>query len=109
MEQGLLNVAFAPDDNAFGTNYLDLTWNPHDAFIEDPETMSQARVIHQKLWVPMIVSGNPSLRHMWDVSWMELCRFYDSEIFQDARDSGVMKSALQLYAEALNRGKEKEQ
>lgn len=104
MEQGLLSAAFAAE-TPFPIQWLDMAFNPSNLWVEDPGNANRSMVVHQKLWVPLIVDSHPTLRHMWDLGWMTLCRFYDSQIFVDARESGRRKSALELYSDAVARAK----
>lgn len=107
MEQSLLTMAFA-EKGAFPTQWLDLSMNPHGAWLEDPANFDKFVVIHQKLWAPIIVGHNPALKYMWDLDWMTLCRYYDSHFFEEARELGRTKSQLEIYSEGITKMKESE-
>lgn len=100
MEQGLLNIAFHTK-GPFPAQYLDITMNPPDPWLIPPENFARARVVHQKIWVTIIADQSPQLKHMWDLGWMEMCRFYDSDEFAEARESGRRKSKLEVYTDNL--------
>lgn len=100
MEQGLLITAFG-SRGPFPTQYLEITMNPPAEWNEKIDNFKTARVIHQKLWVPIIVGPFAHLKNLWDLGWMEMCRFFDSDEFAHARKSGRRKSALEIYAENL--------
>ncbi len=102
MEQGVLKSknAFAAD-GAFPVKLLTKNWNAlpeyyierleGDKHVEDGEV----RILHVKMWNRFWGSWN-NLVHLndkWDIDWMKMSRFYDSEQFVEARKTGNLKAA----------------
>jgi inositol 3-alpha-galactosyltransferase len=109
MEQGVLKSknAFAAD-GPFPVNRLAPTWNALPEYYikylaEGREaTEGPVRVLHVKMWNRLWGSWNnlTQLNDMWDLDWMKMCRYYDSnDGFVEARMTGIYKSPLERYLE----------
>lgn len=95
MEQGVIkaSVGFGPD-GAFPTHYLGQQWNGFlnyfDQYLEQnlKEKDGELKVIHAKIWNTLLDKHQP-MRVIWEQDWMEMCRFYDGDKFEEARNTGV--------------------
>lgn len=106
MEQGVLKSknAFAAD-GPFPVNRLPPTWNAlPEYYINYLATGGEAtegpvRVLHVKMWNRLWGSWNnlTHLNDMWDLDWMKMCRFFDSDDFVKARTTGVYETPLERY------------
>lgn len=107
MEQGVLKSknAFAAD-GPFPVNVLPSTWNAGTEYYKDyyaqglEASEGPLKVLHVKMWNRMwgSVSNLTHLNDMWDLDWMKMCRFYDSdEGYIDARKTGIYKTAWERY------------
>lgn len=106
MEQGVLksNNAFAAD-GPFPVNRLPSIWNAlpeyYIKYLADgaEATEGPVRVLHVKMWNRLWGSWNnlTHLNDMWDLDWMKMCRFFDSDEFVQARTTGVYVTPLERY------------
>ena len=102
MEQGVLKSknAFA-EDGPFPVTRLPPIWNAlPEWYINYLATNAQSidgpvRILHMKMWNRFWGTWNKltHLNDMWDLDWMKMCRFFDSEQFVNARTTGVYKAA----------------
>lgn len=110
MEQGVLKSknAFAAD-GPFPVNNLPRIWNAvpeyYIKYLADgaEATDGPVRVLHVKMWNRLWGNWNnlTQLNDMWDLDWMTMCRFYDSdEGFVKARKTGVYKTPWEIYLES---------
>jgi inositol 3-alpha-galactosyltransferase len=112
MEQGVLKSknAFAAD-GPFPVNVLPAIWNAdpdyykshRDEGTEAPE--GPLKILHVKMWNRMwgSVGNMTDLNVMWDLDWMEMCRFYDSDVgYIEARKTGIYKTPLERFLELQN-------
>lgn len=110
LEQGVLmsKNAFA-DDGPFPVSRLPDVWNAlpeyYSRYIAEglQATDGPLRILHVKMWNRAWGEWTnlTSLNDMWDLDWMNMCRFYDDEGFELARKSGVFKTAWERYMERL--------
>lgn len=110
MEQGVLSSknAFAAD-GPFPVNRLASVWNTVPEYYkehlakaaESPEPPS-IRILHAKMWNRFWGSWNnlTHLNDMWDLDWMNMCRFFDSDEFVKARTTGVYVTPWERYLKA---------
>lgn len=54
--------------------------------------LNHVRVVHCKMWSPLSVEWAPELTTKWDVDWMTMCRWYDSDAFVESRKTGRIPS-----------------
>ncbi|KAH8601342.1 nucleotide-diphospho-sugar transferase [Bisporella sp. PMI_857] len=110
MEQGVLKSknAFAAD-GPFPVNRLPPIWNAVPEYYikylaEGAEaTEGLVRVLHVKMWSRMwgALTNLTQLNDMWDLDWMKMCRFYDSDDgFVEARTTGVYKTPWERFLES---------
>lgn len=108
MEQGLLKskLAFHPD-GAFKATKLPPVYNAvPDYYITHRDGNAESadgsiKVLHDKLWNPLMTSDRPELNQRWDLDWMAMCRFYDGDRFAHARETGRLKEPLEIFFEGL--------
>lgn len=112
MEQGLLHSELAFSfDGPFPAHNLPRIYNAPPTYYashRDENRLKEdgaIRVVHNKLWNPLVLNDRPELSVMWDLDWMKMCRLYDSEIFPAARKAGYMKSPLDMVPEGMNDAK----
>ncbi|KAG5930952.1 hypothetical protein E4U53_002037 [Claviceps sorghi] len=113
MEQGVLKSknAFAAD-GPFPVHRLPSVWNAlPEYYIEYMANKAEAtegpiRVLHVKMWNRLWGSWNnlTHLNDMWDLDWMKMCRFFDSDDFVRARVTGVYETPLERYLRGQARG-----
>ena len=106
MEQGVLGSknAFA-HDGPFPVNHLPPVWNASPMYYaqylaENKEaTDGPLRILHVKMWNRFWGSWNnlTHLNDMWDLDWMKMCRFYDSDDFVEARTTGKYLTTLEKF------------
>lgn len=109
MEQGVLRSknAFAAD-GPFPVNTLPNIWNAvpeyyiryHADKLE--ATDGPLRILHVKMWNRFWGAWTKltQLNDMWDLDWMTMCRFYDSDAgYVVARKTGVYKTPWEVYIE----------
>ena len=112
MEQGVLmsKNAFA-SDGPFPVHKLPPVWNVEpDHYLKYLADGAEAtdeplKILHVKMWNRFWGGGNnlTQLNDMWDLDWMKMCRFFDSdERFIEARKTGVFKTALEKFLENLS-------
>jgi inositol 3-alpha-galactosyltransferase len=97
VEQGVLmaNVGFGLD-SAFPTYYIEQKWNgfldDYKIFVEQNAAAvgGDLRVVHAKAWDQQLGQDHP-LRLMWNRDWMDMCRFYDGNLFPKARETGIIR------------------
>lgn len=111
MEQGVLNSknAFA-HDGPFPVNSLPRVWNALPEYYRrrynegyDAEE-GHVRVLHAKMFNQLWGTFNnlTDMNDMWDLGWMQMCRFYDDENsgFVEARKTGVYKTPFERWQES---------
>lgn len=108
MEQGVLKSknAFA-FDGPFPVHHLPQIWNALPEYYIDyraknmEATEGKVRILHAKMWNRFWGNWNnlTELNDRWDISWMNMCRFYDGEDFVEARETGVYKSLFEKFIE----------
>ncbi|KAG5987385.1 hypothetical protein E4U43_005089 [Claviceps pusilla] len=113
MEQGVLKSknAFAAD-GPFPVYRLPSIWNAlPEYYIKYRAENAEAaegpiRVLHVKMWNRLWGSWNnlTHLNDMWDLDWMKMCRFFDSDDFVRARVTGVYETPLERYLKGQVRG-----
>ncbi|KAG5916821.1 hypothetical protein E4U42_007506 [Claviceps africana] len=113
MEQGVLKSrnAFAAD-GPFPVHRLPPVWNAlpeyYIRYMADraETTEGPIRVLHAKMWNRLWGSWNnlTHLNDMWDLDWMKMCRFFDSDDFVRARVTGVYETPLERYLRGQMRG-----
>lgn len=101
--QGLLEsrVTFHAD-GPFPAFHLPMTYNAvGDFYLQNRlETGEKAiRVVQEKMWDPIAVKDRKELSERWDTEWMGMCRWYDGHHFPLTRESGILKSKLDVYLE----------
>ncbi|KAG6037125.1 hypothetical protein E4U41_005317 [Claviceps citrina] len=112
MEQGVLKSknAFAAD-GPFPVHRLPWIWNALPEFViqhrrdkgagaeEAEPAEARIRILHVKMWNRLWGSWNnlTHLNDMWDLDWMRMCRFFDSDDFVRARMTGVYETPLERY------------
>ncbi|KAG5972066.1 hypothetical protein E4U55_000943 [Claviceps digitariae] len=112
MEQGVLKSknAFAAD-GPFPVHRLPPIWNAlPEYYVKYRADKAEAvegpiRVLHVKMWNRLWGSWNnlTHLNDMWDLDWMKMCRFYDSDDFVRARVTGVYETPLERYLKGQER------
>jgi inositol 3-alpha-galactosyltransferase len=113
MEQGVLKSknAFAAD-GPFPVNRLAPVWNAvpeyYIKYLEDgaEATEGPVRILHVKWWNGLWGAWNnlTQLNNRWDLDWMTMCRFYDSDDgFIEARKTGVYKTPWERYLKSENK------
>lgn len=94
-EQGLLN-----SNLGFGINGPYKRYTISQDYNSDKEyyiakkeagKLDEIRIVHCKMWSPLSLLWAPELNVKWDVDWMSMCRWYDSDAFVSAR-TGVSQS-----------------
>ncbi|KAH0592262.1 hypothetical protein MHUMG1_10008 [Metarhizium humberi] len=113
MEQGVLKSknAFAAD-GPFPVQRLPPIWNAlpeyYTKYLGDEAKWTEGpiRVLHVKMWNRLWGSWNnlTHLNDMWDLDWMKMCRFFDSDDFVKARTSGVYETPWERLAKSQNQG-----
>ncbi|TWU70746.1 hypothetical protein ED733_000449 [Metarhizium rileyi] len=113
MEQGVLRSknAFAAD-GPFPVNRLPPIWNAlpeyYIKYLEDnaEATEGPIRVLHVKMWNRLWGSWNnlTHLNDVWDLDWMKMCRFYDSDDFVKARATGIYETAWERHLKSQGSG-----
>jgi inositol 3-alpha-galactosyltransferase len=114
MEQGVLKSknAFAAD-GPFPVNVLPPIWNVDTDYYKKyiaeglEATEGPLRILHVKMWNRMwgAVSNLTYLNDMWDLDWMKMCRFFDSDGgFIEARKTGVYRTPWERYEASLESG-----
>ena len=113
MEQGVLKSINAFSlDGPFPVHHMDKVWNAvPEYYLEWKANNLEARdgpirILHAKLWNQAWALGinATELSDRWDLDWMNMCRFYDDEPFEKARQSGIFKNAWTLYWEKNDPG-----
>jgi alpha-N-acetylglucosamine transferase len=111
MEQGVLKSknAFAAD-GPFPVHRLPPIWNAlpeyYIKYLADgaEATEGPVKVLHVKMWNRLWGSWNnlTQLNDMWDLDWMKMCRFFDSDDFARARATGVYETPWDRYVKSQN-------
>lgn len=101
MEQGVLasKNAFS-SDGPFPVNRLPPIWNTVPEYLkEHVDTDEPIRILHAKMWNRFWGSWNnlTHLNDVWDLDWMNMCRFYDSVEFAQARITGVYETPWERH------------
>ncbi|KAG5930836.1 hypothetical protein E4U60_006763 [Claviceps pazoutovae] len=109
MEQGVLKSknAFAAD-GPFPVYRLPAIWNAlpeyYIKYMAEDAGASEGpiRILHVKMWNRLWGSWNnlTHLNDMWDIDWMKMSRFFDSDDFVRARVTGVYEAPLERYLKA---------
>lgn len=109
MEQGVLRSknAFAAD-GPFPVNSISPVWNGlpeyYSKYLREglESKVGPMKILHVKMWNRLwgVSTNLTQLNDMWDLDWMKMCRFYDSdEGFVIARKTGIYKSSWERYLE----------
>lgn len=109
MEQGVLGSknAFA-EEGPFPVNRLPSVWNTVPEYYKEHlnkgpgSTEPPIRILHAKMWNRFWGSWNnlTHLNDVWDLDWMKMCRFFDSDEFLQARTTGVYETPLEKFVKA---------
>lgn len=112
MEQGVLNSKNGFDLNGpFPPTHVNNIYNAfpeyYDMHLEKHLESEDGplKVLHMKMWNKLwgIYNNYTELTAMWDRDWMDMCRFYDQDYFEETRKSGVYKSDLERFTEATEK------
>lgn len=114
MEQGLLHSKLGfGQDGPFKAHLLPQAYNAvpdyyksHRDDNREPED-GPIKVIHDKLWSQVLGSDRPELNVRWDLDWMTMCRFYDSDVYVYARETGRLKDGLEIFYDNIEAAKKK--
>ena len=114
MEQGVLGSKNAfKEDGPFPVRILDPIWNAGPEYYLEylkqnlEATAGPIRVLHSKMW-NRFWGGWNGLEHLndrWDLDWMAMCRFYDSNDFEQARTTGKFLSPLEQFVASQEKAK----
>ncbi|KAK2599092.1 hypothetical protein QQS21_005433 [Conoideocrella luteorostrata] len=113
MEQGVLKSknAFAAD-GPFPVSRLPPIWNAvpeyYIKYVAEGAELIEGpiRVLHAKMWNRLWGSWNnlTHLNDMWDLDWMKMCRFFDSNEFAKARMTGVYETQWENFLKSSATG-----
>ncbi|CCG84692.1 protein of unknown function [Taphrina deformans PYCC 5710] len=107
-EQGLLDSVLGFSKRGpFPRHDFSQNYNADGQFYLDHNERGTIKVIHCKMWSPLSLTHAPELNIRWDVDWMSMARFYDSDIFALARQTGHRKEPLEVLGEMAEKAEAK--